>query len=616
MTDGTHIAVTPWHGDVSYSRKIRSLEGPSGILIITPESLESFLVNRSRSVIQAFGGLKYVIIDELHSFIGNERGKQLQSILARLEMMTHNSPPRIAMSATFSDYSAVMEFLRQDSSRECRVLDSSGGNHQIRILLKEYIPDNGKDIEQEIANELFTKLRGTNNLVFTNSRIAAEKYTVMLGDMSDSLCVPNEFRVHHGSLSKQERNEVEQELQKGNTPVTTMCTSTLELGVDIGKVKSIAQIETANSVSALRQRLGRSGRRGEPSILRIFSIEHPKSSDLSHDLRVNLVQNIAVVELLLQKEYERPQVGKMHMSTLVQQILSLIKSSGGFYAREGWEILCRKGAFRNITSNVFLDLLRSLGRNDVISQLNTGEIIIGKEGERLTQKHDFYTAFISTVGYVVINQADSKPIGEIEYLPLPKQQIILGGRRWIVRSCDDKKRSVLVQAVESGGTIRFSSNLPEIDEIITRKMHEIYSSDKEYAYLETVHASDQELAHARNLFTQNGLDTTSFMNYGVSCLFFTWAGAKVNRTLALAFKLLLNKETDYNYLWLDGVNETDVEALLKCSKPAAEDLAALLERSHKQKQKYDYLLSDALLNLEYASTYLDVDKAWDTLRSH
>jgi ATP-dependent Lhr-like helicase len=114
------------------------------------------------------------------------------------------------------------------------------------ILIKEYMPERDNVIEN-IAGEIFSKLRGSNNLVFTNRRVDAESYAVLLGDMCEEANVPNEFRVHHGSLSKEERESVEHELQKGETPVTALCTSTLELGVDIGKVKSIAQIGVANS---------------------------------------------------------------------------------------------------------------------------------------------------------------------------------------------------------------------------------------------------------------------------------------------------------------------------------------------------------------------------------
>ena len=251
MTSGTSVQVTPWHGDIDSSRKTRSLKNASGILIITPESLESFLINRSAFVKSALGNLKYVVIDELHAFIGNERGKQLQSLLSRIELITGNKAPRIAMSATFSNYDKVKTFLRHDQSMPCEIPAQGESNHETRILVKEYIPEEGNDVGFEIAREIFAKLRGSNNLAFTNSRVAAETYAVMLGDMCEEAHVPNEFRVHHGSLSRIERENVEHELQKGETPITAVCTSTLELGVDIGKVKSIAQVGVANSVSGL-----------------------------------------------------------------------------------------------------------------------------------------------------------------------------------------------------------------------------------------------------------------------------------------------------------------------------------------------------------------------------
>ena len=133
----------------------------------------------------------------------------------------------------------------------------------------------------------------------------------------------------------------------------------MELGVDIGKVKSIAQIGVANSVSGLRQRLGRSGRRSEPSILRILSIDG--ESGLLDELRKNLFQNIAVVELLNEHKFETLSVGNYHFSTLIQQLLSLIASYGGILAKEAWHYLCINGVFKNITPSVFLKLLYCLG---------------------------------------------------------------------------------------------------------------------------------------------------------------------------------------------------------------------------------------------------------------
>ena len=616
MTEGTDIKVTPWHGDIDASRKAKSLRNPSGIVIITPESLESFLVNRTELVKSAFGNLSYIVIDELHAFIGNERGKQLQSLMARIESITRNKAPRIAMSATFSDYESVKEFLRQDRSMPCVVPAAGESNHETRIQIKEYIPTKEKNRDDEIASEIFAKLRGSNNLAFTNSRVAAETYAVLLSDMSQEAGVPNEFRVHHGSLSKIERESVEHELQEGKTPVTSLCTSTLELGVDIGKVKSIAQIGTANSVSGLRQRLGRSGRRGEPSILRVFSIEYPEDSGILYDLRANLVQNIAVVELLREKEYERPVVNKLHLSTLIQQTLSLIASYSGFYAKQGWEILCKDGAFRNITPQMFMGLLKALGEKEIVSQLNTGQIIIGKEGERLLKRPDFYTAFVSSVDYSVINNADAKRIGVLDRLPEAGHQFILAGKRWIVDKVDEKKRTILVNSVPSGGEIRFFSEVGELDEIITRKMREIYMSDATYPYVDAASGAAEELNKAREYFNENLRGESSYVDYSKEGLLFTWAGAKINHTIALACKLLLDKSIEANYIYLEGMTPEDVKAILEKPKPRPEELAALVERDIKVKQKYDRFLSDELLDHEYANACLDVDGAWEELEKY
>lgn len=610
MTSGTDVEVTPWHGDIDASRKVKALKKPSGILIITPESLESFLINRSTYVKAAFGKLKYIVIDELHAFIGNERGKQLQSLLSRIELITGNKPPRIAMSATFSNYDKVKYFLRPDESFPCEIPSQGNSNHETRILVKEYIQQPDKDVEGEIADEIYTKLRGSNNLVFTNSRVVAEGYAVRLSDRSEEECVPNEFRVHHGSLSKIEREAVEHELQSGETPVTALCTSTLELGVDIGKVKSIAQIGVANSVSGLRQRLGRSGRRDEPSILRVFSIENDESSGWLHDLRTNLVQNIAVIELLREKLYEEPVVSKSHLSTLIQQILSLVASFSGFYPKEGWEILCNRGAFKSITPKVFMELLKCMGKQGLLSQLGTGEIIIGKEGERLLRRLDFYTAFVTPVDYDVISNDDGKRIGMIQSLPEVKQQIILAGKRWVVNRVEDKTKNIYVSRIKSGGGISFSSEIPEIDEIITLKMRDIYMSDDVYPYLDKVSESHQQLIKAREYFNDNKLN----MRFYAGNALFTWAGAKVNRTIVLMCKLKFQKNLDYNHLMIYGISPEDINRLLAQPKPDGDRLAALVPRSEKEKQKYDHFLSDDLLNHEYSSTYLDVDKAWELLK--
>lgn len=608
MTTETGINVTPWHGDIDMSQKKRSLKNPNGIIVITPESLESFLINRRRFLPSAFSSLRYVVIDELHSFIGTERGKQLQSLLSRIEQIILRKIPRIAMSATFSDYSAVKCFLRDDESLPCAIPPQGNSNHEIKILVKEYIQTKDIDVTDSISQEIYKKLRGSNNLVFTNDRGYAESYGVHLSDMCEINGVPNEFRVHHGSISKIERESVERDLQKGECPVTVFCTSTLELGIDVGKVKSIAQVGTAYSVSGLRQRLGRSGRRNEPSILRVFSIEN-KDNGLLYNLRSSLVQNIAVIELMRQHKYEKPSINNYHFSTLIQQILAVIAQFGGFYPKEGWLMLCRNGAFKNVTPELFLEVLKSLGNKSVISQLDTKQIVVGKLGEKILKSPDFYVAFVSPIEFTVINSANSRHIGMIQYKPQKNMVIILSGKRWIVEDVDENTMKVYVSTMKTGGLAFFSGDGAELDYIIAKKMYEIYQVDTIYPYLDDYTEAKNHLNQSRLFFQQNSLSKTFFLQYGNTSYFFTWAGIKANRAIALLLQYCLKKECSYNGLYVLNITQEDINLLERTKMPSAIEIVSILPRQCKIFQKYDYLLSDKLLDIEYSNTYIDFNLA-------
>ena len=613
MTADMGIDVIPWHGDIDVSRKNRFLKNPNGIIIITPESLESFLINRTKYTTSAFAALKYIVIDELHSFIGKERGKQLQSLLSRIEHIANRHIPRIAMSATFSDYITVKSFLRDDQALPCSIPPQGESNHEIKLVVKTYIPTKEKNVIEDISKELFTRLRGSNNLVFANSRHETEEYAINLSDMSEENGVPNEFRVHHGSLSKIERETVEYELQQGIRPLTAICTSTMELGVDIGKVKSIAQIGSATSVSGLRQRLGRSGRRNEPSILRVFSTE--TGEGILFDLKANLVQNIAVIELLKEHKYETPNINSYHLSTLIQQLLSVIAQFGSFYPKEGWQFLCAKGAFKNVTSTMFLNLLKVLGNKGIISQLDNGQIIIGKEGEKQLKKPDFYVAFQSPKDYSVINKNNSKRLGTIQYLPPKGAQIVLSGRRWIVDGINERGQTIYVSQVKSGGKAFFSGEGAEIDRIIVEKMRDIYISSDTYPYLDIRTEANKYLEQARLCFNKNKLSSNSYLQYGNQDFFFTWGGWKINRTISLMAQLYLNKKCSFSALYIDNITFDDIKRIIAKGKPLEDEIAKLESRARKEYQKYDYLLPDDLLDKEYTRTYLDIDSSWELLNN-
>ena len=610
MTRDMSINVTPWHGDISISKKHNSLKVPNGILIITPESLEALFVHHHFKLKKAFSNLKYIVIDELHAFIPTERGKQLQSLMSRIEHEIGKHIPRIAMSATFSDFGIVKDFLRHDHCIPCIIPDQGKSNHEIKVLIKDYGYDEESYINKRITDELFLRLRGENNLVFTNSRHECECFTSLLNEKCREKNVPNEFRIHHGSISKETRTKVEHELQSGCLPITAICTATLELGVDIGKVKSIAQIGTANSVSGLRQRLGRSGRRGEASILRILSYSYKKkNANLLDLLRDTLFQNIAVIELLKEQKYESPIIDSIHLSTLVQQILSLIAEYGSFYPKDGWKLLCQYGAFSNVSVNLFLKLLRDLGKSDVIRQTENGQIIIGPAGDGIVSDREFYAAFTTYPELDIVNSENGEHIGSLTAMIGIGFCIIFSGRKWVVTEIDYKIGKAYVIPSDYGTIPMFFNKGWEIDGIIVRKMKEIYLSDEIYPYLDVKSEAISSLYSARS-FYRRVLREKSFINFGEDSILLTWAGTKINRTICLISNLYLGVFSEYNSIYLNSLTKHDIFEILKYPKPKAEDLCPFLMRCLRETRKYDYLLSDELLNIQYSSMYLDVDGAW------
>ena len=190
---------------------------------------------------------------------------------------------------------------------------------------------------------------------------------------------------------------------------------TLELGIDIGKVKSVAQVTAPHSVSSLRQRLGRSGRRGDPAILRMFIAENElsaKDSNIVDKLRMELLQSAAMIRLLVsQKWYEPADTGLFHFSTLLHQVLAIIAQWGGVRAEQLWSLLCKSEIFKNVTIDHFKTLLQAMGEERLILQLSSGELALGDRGENLVGHYTFYAVFKTPEEYRIV--VEGKTLGTL-----------------------------------------------------------------------------------------------------------------------------------------------------------------------------------------------------------
>jgi ATP-dependent Lhr-like helicase len=278
-------------------------------------------VRRGRAIPGVFARLQCIIIDELHSFCGNARGKQLQCLLARLEQAIGRRIPRIALSATVGEMALAAEFLRPRNGDTVQLIRSQFPDRIVEISVCGYRPAE----RTRIIDKLWD-LRGSNNLIFANSKADVEHYTDLLRRRSEVSGVGNEFVPHHAGISKRLRENTEFALKLQSQPITAVCTSTLELGIDVGEIKRVAQIGPPRSVASLLQRLGRSGRRGNAAVLTVHIVEPTitPATAVSGAFHEDLVQTIAIVDLGLSGWCEPPRLSGLHLSTLLQQILSTI----------------------------------------------------------------------------------------------------------------------------------------------------------------------------------------------------------------------------------------------------------------------------------------------------
>jgi ATP-dependent Lhr-like helicase len=628
------IPVVPWHGDITATRKRNFLKRPQGVLLITPESLEAQFVLRGHELKRYFGELQYVVVDELHAFIGSDRGKQLQSLMRRIECVIDRRVPRVGLSATLGDPNLAASFLRPEGPLP-QIIQSKSASQELLVQLRGYLIEaahrsglegevvsphegllqSGEAAEikayESMADHLFKSLRGSNNLLFPNSRNRVEYFSDLLRRRCEREGIPNEFWPHHGSLSREIREDTEAALKAGNRPATAICTTTLELGIDIGAVKSVAQIGPPPSVASLRQRLGRSGRRmGEPAILRAYVPENEVSADssLSDRLRESLVQSAACIRLLLGEWFEPPQQSGMHLSTLVQQVLSMIAERGGILATDISRILMIHGPFADLRASDLAALLRELGRLELLVQDSSGALLLGPVGERAVSHYDFYAAFASREEWQIVQNGRGLGTLPIDSPVYEGMCIIFGGRRWKILSVCNEPAVLTVAPDPSGRPPIFDSGRPMVHEHVREEMRRILEEDADLGFLDPV--AKRLLDEARQFYREAHLAERLTIEDNKAVLFLPWAGDLAQNALVLLLRAL-GLETGSN----DGIvvrcEGWDLDRLSDaCSDivnmDAVDHLEMLKDVENLGQSKWDWALPRELLVQSYASMHLDI----------
>jgi ATP-dependent Lhr-like helicase len=614
--------VVRWHGDAPQAAKQALIKNPQGVALITPESIEALLVRRPEKAKALFQDVRFIIVDEVHAFLPSVRGLHLRSLLRRVSLISKQRPRFIGLSATVGDPLAAAAWLNPEEPSGVDIVVSTAGSPEVKISVKAYIDaddlldpdqlesdedydDNGEKAKKIaldiIADQIFANVRGHNNLVFAGSRRRVEALTDRLRRRCEKRSMPNEFFAHHGSLSKDLREPLEKRLKEGRLPTTGVATTTLELGVDIGSVKTVVQIGAPRSMSSLRQRLGRSGRReGSPAILRMYLRERrigAKTHPLDK-LRLNVVAAVASVVLLGRKYVEKPRVPSGAATVALQQTLSVISENGGATVADLYETICSVGPLSVVSKADYVALLRHMAskETELVEQAPDGTVMLGRKGERLAASKDFFAIFETDEEWRVVS--GGKTVGTLPMTNMVKQggYIAFAGQRWKIEAVDLNAKVLDVVKDRSAKMPSFEALGREgLSDVFAQTMLEVLRGKDIPAYLDETAA--QLLTEGRNVFDVHGLDGKVFWEEGGSTGVLTWAGTRTNEMLALMLLYMgLDASAEDIGVLVPGCSAEQVRAALRqiaMSPPRAADVVKVLD--DLQSAKYDALVPHSVL---------------------
>ena len=633
------IPATHWHGDVASSHKQRLLRDPKGILQITPESLEAMLIRRSNDMVRMFADLRYVVIDEVHTLAGTDRGNQIQCQLSRLARLIGRQPRRVGLSATVGDPALAAKWLAGDSNIPVNVPQIPAEGIRWRLGVEHFFfansdPDQSDDKKPAAPDKTATMdagyeymydcVKDKRALVFSNSREETEYLTATLRQIAAKRHEPDRFLIHHGNLSAALREDAEAKMKAGEEQVVTCATVTLELGVDIGRLERIVQNDAPHSVSSFLQRLGRSGRRGQPpEMMMVFREEDPlPNAPLPQLLPWGLLRAIAIVQLYIEERFiEPPGVKRMPMSLLFHQTLSVLAATGERTPASLAAEILSMPPFLEVTKEDYRTLILSMLKDNFLEMTEEKGLIVGLAGERRLASFRFFAVFKDSEDFTVRagdpEKGTAEEIGTITTPPPVGERFALAGRVWEVEELDVRRKLVYVKPVLGKMEVSWPGDYGEIHTKILERMRRVLAEDTEYPYLKPNAA--HRLSVARHLARNTGLDRNMLLHLGGSTYaLFPFLGTRSFRTLR-RFLLAHAKELGlsglefegcyYMTFRLDGTREKFLAALATLARDPIDCDALVSPAEQPLFDKFDPFIPGELLRRAYARDRLRPDEA-------
>lgn len=466
-----------------------------------------------------------------------------------------------------------------------------------------------------LANHLYQHYRQNRHLIFAGSRRNVEIITDQLTQICEQTKEFCPFFPHHGNLSKEVRESLEKALKSGSQDISAVATTTLEMGIDIGHIKSIVQIGAPQSISALRQRIGRSGRReGHPQKMTLMIEELPISPDKKVPSNQNIldqfyfdtIQAVAALSLLQSGWCETPQANALHLSTLVHQIFACLKQYGGVKPHQLYHLLCQKGPFQAVSEKLFTEILECLASRseDILEQNPQNDLILGLKAEKWTDYFDFYSVFQTVREYQM--RANNKILGTLSASRCPQADayLIFSGKRWQVKSVDMSAMKVDLIPAKAGIAPSFEAGYAEnISEMLVQAMKHIYQNEAVPSWCDA--QSRLFLEQGRACFQRQHLSQAPLLILDQIYLF-PWMGTSQLLTLWCWFSRYTPNVYMEKIALRLSISETEFRNILK--DMLAQDMPKLAELAKHIKEirteKFHDYLSDDLLYHEIAQDKL------------
>ena len=508
-----------WHGDTPDHPRRQFLREPTELLMTTPESLEVMLVSQRVDEHKIFADLRTVVIDEVHALAGTDRGAHLMSVIERLARITKHDIQRVGLSATVGNPGAILEWLQGTSRRTGRVVDppKQPGRRQLLVVHRQGLG--------EISRDAARVARGQKSLFFCQSRATTEAVAEHMRRAGTMVFV------HHSAVSREERQLAEERFHHGSD-ACIVCTSTLELGIDVGDLDCVLQAEAPDTVSSFLQRMGRTGRRAGQAANTTFFCETTEG----------ILQAIALVELAKSGWVECVEMERRCWPVLIHQLLAMALASDGVAAEDAWQQLSRVPDFHDIRRAEYDRLLNWMLRDSAL-RLVGGRLVLGPKAERRFGRKNFmelFAVFSSPQSYTV-QTVGGQPLGSlnqdfVDRLVEGVSSFLLSGRAWAVIHIQHDDRRVVVEPAPRGRQPTWGGFLPQfLGFDICQRILATLLSDEVYPYLDesasAVLAEHRETMREVLESPRGGVEVEDG-----EIRWWTFAGGRINATLRYALE--------------------------------------------------------------------------------